>query len=331
MWDALHGNAQHSSCPSQVHCCCCLFFVVQVGGLSVLLHTDSIHISRLPRHLLASEQQLALLAEQLVPHNPAAAAACLAVLGQQLDGASGASPAGAAALGSRGSSPSWLGAGPLSVSGLQQPGESAQSQQQQQRRSTSGTATATQYGVWMSACCTYRLPDASKRFGLQQALSESSLLEPQQQVFDPAALQIEDEEADFLDWDADSAWHPWAQHRDPIHALELDAVWRDQRLTPAGASPPDDTSTATTAASAHAAGVDRASGALGAAQPSLAPGDMVALLADVASADVWVLHVLQHGYSSTPARSGRLGVKSFERHRRHVRVATAGKAVPDCD
>jgi len=308
---------------------------VQVGGLSVLLHTDSIHISRLPRHLLASEEQLALLAEQLVPHNPAAAAACLAVLGQQLEGA-GASPAGAAALGSRGSSPSWLGAGPLSVSGLQQPGERLQShqqrqQQQQQQHSPSGAATATQYGVWMSACCTYRLPDASRRFGLQQALSESSLPEPQQQVFDPAALQIEDEEVDFMDWDADSAWHPWAQHRDPIHALELDAVWRDQRVTPAGASSPDDTSTITTAPSADAAGEHAASAlggltAAGAAQTSLAPGDMVAL-ADVACADVWVLHVLQHGYSSTPARSGRLGVKSFERHRRHVRVATAGTVV----
>lgn len=48
----------------------------QVGGYTVTFTTDSIHISRLPRHLRDPDQQLAVFAEQLAPHSPEAATAC---------------------------------------------------------------------------------------------------------------------------------------------------------------------------------------------------------------------------------------------------------------
>jgi hypothetical protein len=52
------------------------------------------------------------------------------------------------------------------------------------------------------------------------------------------------------------------------------------------------------------------------------------LLGDASAADVWLLHVLQHGFSSAPTRPGRLGVRSVERHRRHVSVAATGGGRP---
>jgi hypothetical protein len=60
----------------------------QVGGSSVHFSTDSTHVSRLPRHLRDPDEQLSLFSEQLAPHAPAAAAACLAARSDAGAGAS---------------------------------------------------------------------------------------------------------------------------------------------------------------------------------------------------------------------------------------------------
>jgi hypothetical protein len=192
----------------------------------------------------------------------------------------------------------------------------------------------------MSACFTYRLPDASRKFILRQLLSTDGqkqqkqqgmpshhLLNPQQQqqqqVDESAGLiSHDDEESDFLDWDADSAWHPWAQHRDPIQTLELDIVWREIQLADTSGTAGSSSSSSAGCSDGTASAATAAAFAAG--RGVLSPAGMTALVLDVSCADEWVLHVLQHGYSSTPARSGRLGVKGYERHRRHVRVEASG-------
>jgi hypothetical protein len=119
-----------------------------------------------------------------------------------------------------------------------------------------------------------------------------------------------------------------------VHALELDIVWQDTQLSSAaggsaagGAAGAGDDGTGSLLAAAAAA-VGESSSIIAAAaagrRPALSPAGMAALVADPAGADVWLLHVLQHGFSNAPARSGRLGVKGYERHRRHVRVEAAG-------
>jgi hypothetical protein len=333
----------------------------------VTLNTDSIHISRLPRTLSTVEQQVSLLAEQLGPHSPAAAAACCAVLGLQPEGGALLPPA--ATSSSSSSSLSWLGA-PAGRNNTPQ-------QQQQQEGSIGG------HGVWLSACCTYRLPNASKRFSLQHLLTvgtntnssssssfshqqyrggHTSIQHPalrphtqthtpqqqQQQLVVPPGGSYDDDESDFLDWDAESAWYPWAVQRDPVAVLELDLVWRDTQLTAAGstgttaaaasaaavgssggllhdATQPGAAAAAAAATAAAAAATAAAAAAAGGVRSALSPGDMGVVLSDVCAADVWVLHVLTRGYSSTPTRSGRLGVKGYERHRRHVRLEGAGE------
>lgn len=85
--------------------------------------TDSTHVSRLPRHLRDADEQLALFAEQLAPHGPAAAAACLAARSD------GGDVAGA-----------WAGAAGLGGGG-------------------SAGAGAARYGVDLSARFTYQVPE----------------------------------------------------------------------------------------------------------------------------------------------------------------------------
>jgi hypothetical protein len=318
----------------------------------VTFHTDSIHLSRLPRHISNVEQQVSLFAEQLAPHSPAAAAACCAVLELQPEGGTWA-PA-AAANSSSSSSISWLGA----PAGR----HSTHHQQQQQQEEEEGAAGL--YGVWLSACCTYRLPDASKRFTLQHILAEdnssssshqqyrgghtsvpAAALRPhshshthqhqqqqQQQLVVPPSGSYDDDESEFLDWDAESAWYPWAVQRNPVAVLELDLVWQDTRLAAAGST---GSTTHTAAAAAASPGgflqgsppSSSAAAAGGLHRSALSPGAMGSVLSDASAADVWVLHVLTRGYSSAPTRSGRLGVKGYERHRRHVRLEGAGEGV----
>jgi hypothetical protein len=172
----------------------------------VSFNTDSIHTSRLPRHLSATERQLQQFAEQLLPHNPAGAAACLAIIGHS-------------------SEPS------LWAKSHTEAGVAPQTQQQQQ-----------QHGVWLSACSTYSLPDASRCHWLQHALAgsnDSNSTQAQAQAQQHAlgaphasdahqshhlhAAPDDDDAAAFEDWDADSAWHPWAQHR----CVAAHAVGRD--------------------------------------------------------------------------------------------------------
>ncbi|KAF6256674.1 hypothetical protein COO60DRAFT_1640552 [Scenedesmus sp. NREL 46B-D3] len=201
-----------------------------VHGCSVLFTTDSIHISRLPRHLTRPQQQLAVFADQLGPHSPAAAAACLEALGR-------------AAL-------------PLPHPPPLLP-----------------------------------LPLHRRGFRAAQGLGFGN------QGLNPA----DDDDEDDVEWDADAPWHPWAQHRDPIKALELDVHqrrWQGPAATGSrrGAAVPLPVSTA----------------------------GMQQLLGDAAGGDHWLLHVAQHGFSSSPLRQGRLGMRSADRHRRHVSVAAAG-------
>jgi hypothetical protein len=331
----------------------------------VLLHTDSIHISRLPRHLSAPEQQLALFAEQLTCHNPAAAAACLAVLGQQQDSTAAATAGAVGSLGTLHNSSSSIGSSNRGWAVTGTPLRQGERQPQQEKgQQQEGGVSAGQYGVFISACFTYRLPDASKRFSLQHLLSSPAAEHPshsaahssftqqqtdragnepyhphshshhhhqQQQHVAEGSAVTDEEDTDFLDWDADSAWHPWAQHRDPVHALELDIVWRDTLLTAAGgpaaaggAAAAGDDGTASLPGTAAAAGSSILAAAGVGGRPALSPAGMASMVAEPAGADVWLLHVLQHGFSNAPARSGRLGVKGYERHRRHVRVEAAG-------
>jgi len=127
-------------------------------GCSVFFLTDSIHISRLPRHLSSPQQQLTVFADQLAPYNPAAAAACLAALDTEAAASWAAAAAAAAASGSSprrpGSSSSSssltvMRCGGLRVSAYSLPDASklhwlqSDSQQQQelrQRRSSSGSS-----------------------------------------------------------------------------------------------------------------------------------------------------------------------------------------------
>lgn len=89
--------------PSTGQCtrCACAGACLQVGACTVSFNTDSVHISRPPRQLRTLEAQLALLAEQLLPHNPRAAAACSgACAAPAAAGSGGASGAADAALAS---------------------------------------------------------------------------------------------------------------------------------------------------------------------------------------------------------------------------------------
>jgi len=78
----------------------------QVGASSVHFSTDSTHVSRLPRRLRDTDEQLSIFAEQLGPYCPAAAAACLAARSDALDvgGAAVAHGSGAVGGGSGGRS-----------------------------------------------------------------------------------------------------------------------------------------------------------------------------------------------------------------------------------
>jgi hypothetical protein len=185
----------------------------------------------------------------------------------------------------------------------------------------------------MSACYTFRLPDASRKQWLQQQLQQPNA--SQQAIASSRGVSAagdavagfraaqgvglshgslspgEDDDEDELEWDADAPWHPWAQFRDPVRALELDVVWQDRQITQLAEQQDQqqmiDSSTAAPAA--------------------LSAAGMGALLGDAAAADHWLLHVLHHGYSSSPIRQGRLGMRSADRHRRHVSVAAAGGLV----
>jgi hypothetical protein len=200
----------------------------------------------------------------------------------------------------------------------------------------------------MSACYTFRLPDASKKHWLQQQLlaRANSNQQPQQQqqqsgssksggsagdaVAGSRAAQglgfgnqlrypADDDDEDELEWDAGAPWHPWAQHRDPIKALELDIVWQDRQIAQ-GIEQPDSSAAA---AAAAGFGDSWALSPAGSTAVASAAG-MSRMFGDAGSADHWLLHVVQHGFSSSPIRQGRLGMRSADRHRRHVSVAAAG-------
>lgn len=53
-----------------------------LGHRSVSFRTDSLHVSWPPAHLQTLEGQLQVFGQQLLPHNPAAAAACFAAVQQ---------------------------------------------------------------------------------------------------------------------------------------------------------------------------------------------------------------------------------------------------------
>lgn len=176
---------------------CC---AVQVGGLSVHLSTDSVHISRLPRYLSAPDRQLVLFAEQLLPHNPAAAAACSAIVGHTTEATPWLLPCMPSITGSNGGS---------SSSGSSSDGGFGNLLQQQQQ----GVPRRGWYGAWMSACFTYSLPDASKHHWLQQALGSSGSDVHGRQQQQQQQLLYDEDDLDLVDWDDDSAWHPYAQYR----------------------------------------------------------------------------------------------------------------------
>jgi hypothetical protein len=187
----------------------------------------------------------------------------------------------------------------------------------------------------MSACYTFRLPDASRKHWLQQQLSTSrggsfagdavagfraaQGLGFGNQLLNPA----DDYDEDDLEWDADAPWHPWAQHRDPINALELDIVWQDRQILQGS----EQLDSSATGAAAAAAGVEDslAPSAAASSNAAVSPVGLSQMFGDAGSADHWLLHVVQHGFSSSPIRQGRLGMRSADRHRRHVSVAAAGR------
>eukprot|EP00878_Enallax_costatus_P025837 GHUV01027674.1.p1 GENE.GHUV01027674.1~~GHUV01027674.1.p1 ORF type:complete len:367 (+),score=92.01 GHUV01027674.1:605-1705(+) len=278
--------------------------VAQVGGSSVYFISDSIHVSRLPRHLTTPHQQISVFADQLAPHNAAAAAACLAALGHTAAG--------------------------------------------------STSSDRSQYVVLLSACCTFKLPDVSKMHWLQQQQqqqrqhrlsqvqsypgSSRSSFSSDGSLRNPSALhspypaglrhpRFDEGDLDGLDWDADSAWHPWAQQRDPITTLELDLIWEDRQIADPDEAPMQ--SEITSNVSGHSlqnseADQQQQKHWIVPAGGVISAGSAVDLLSNVSSADHWVLHVVAHGYSSAPIRQGRLGMRSANRHRRHVSLAAAG-------
>ncbi|KAF6256671.1 hypothetical protein COO60DRAFT_88310 [Scenedesmus sp. NREL 46B-D3] len=343
----------------------------QVHGCSVLFTTDSIHISRLPRHLTRPQQQLAVFADQLGPHSPAAAAACLEALGEGNAAAAASAAAAAAAAASpglaasaaAGSSRYWNHGGSSSgLSGSRRACSSPQQLQEGSSSSSGGDNSATAAGshaVWMSACYTFRLPDASRKHWLQQQLLPHTSSDQHRQQstasrggsyagdavagfraaqglgFGNQGLNpADDDDEDDVEWDADAPWHPWAQHRDPIKALELDVVWQDRQLLqaaeqhgPTAAAGAAEQGFPSCAGSTSGAGRDlpQQAAAGGAAVPlPVSTAGMQQLLGDAAGGDHWLLHVAQHGFSSSPLRQGRLGMRSADRHRRHVSVAAAG-------
>lgn len=50
-------------------------------------------------------------------------------------------------------------------------------------------------------------------------------------------------------------------------------------------------------------------------------------LFDVEAADHWILHVLEHGFSSSGSRDGHLGLRAAERFRRHAGLTRGGETV----
>jgi hypothetical protein len=280
---------------------------LQVGGCAVTLLSDSIHISRLPRHLTTPHAQLSMFASQLVPHNPAAAAACLHALDQHVPSAAGCS---------------------LNLS----------SDTKSDGDSSSSNSSSSKSSVWLSACFTYRLPDARRRHWL---LTTTSSKQQQQQLLrrvwhhpmfcdtdgraphqPPAADGGDDDDVDATDWDAAAPWSPWAQQHDPISALELDVVWQDKRIVPAAECERSTSSSGSGAGGSSSSSSSRADGDR--RQPCWTSTDAAAALKLPAGADHWLLHVVAHGVCSSPRRSGRLGVRSSERHRRHVQLSVQG-------
>jgi hypothetical protein len=205
----------------------------------------------------------------------------------------------------------------------------------------------------MSVCYTFRLPDASRKHWLQQQLLLLNTSQQQQHQRAGAAGSrrgssagdavagfraaqglgfsqslnhgAEDDDEDEVEWDADAPWHPWAQYRDPVKALELDIAWQDRQITTLAAAEQQEDSAAGTSTPKKPQRMPRGSETAAAAAPAaVSAAGMGQLLGDAASGDHWLLHVVQHGFSSSPIRQGRLGMRSADRHRRHVSVAAAG-------
>ncbi|KAK9816392.1 hypothetical protein WJX74_004148 [Apatococcus lobatus] len=178
--------------------------ITACNGVTCLLETDSVRLSRLPVRLCQVSGQLQAFAEQLQPYAPDAARACRTTL------AAGTASEPSNLVSTEGK---WRTLeGPLS-----QPHAPIHHAAPPVREPGSSTMAAVRQGsTEIAVSCKRLLPLRSLRsLSGHRGSWWANRLRPDQ----PAWLSSLDE------WDSICAWHPWAVQVDPIGSMELELGW----------------------------------------------------------------------------------------------------------